>query len=51
MLNINQNKIDVYNCKSLCPLQFDVGYITEFIKQGKIFFWISQLLLVVISLK
>jgi hypothetical protein len=38
MLNINEKKIDVYNCKPLCPLQFDVGYITKFIKQGKIFY-------------
>ena len=31
MLTSNEKKIDVHNCKPLCPLQFDVGYITEFI--------------------
>jgi len=38
MLTTNEKKIDVYNCKHLCPLQFDVGYITEFIKHSTIFY-------------
>jgi len=32
MLTTNEKKIDVCNCKPLCPLEFDVGYITKFIK-------------------
>jgi hypothetical protein len=27
MLTTNDKQIDVYNCKPLCPLQFDVGYV------------------------
>jgi hypothetical protein len=38
MLTTNEKKIDVYNCKLLCPLQFDVGYINEFIKHSMIIY-------------
>jgi len=38
MLTTNEKKIDVYNCKLLCPLQFDVGYTTEFIQHSTIFY-------------
>jgi len=38
MLTTNEKKIDVYNCKLLCPSQFDVGYITELIKHSMIFY-------------
>jgi hypothetical protein len=38
MFTTNEKKIDVYNCKLLCPLQFDVGYTNELIKHSMIFY-------------